>query len=114
MLVAAYVHPSRKARQHLWGLAASNSIAKKRVDEVLGLVGLSKVSNHRVKTYSLGMKQRLGIAAALLGDPHTMILDEPGDGPIPRASAGSATFSLTSPSRTGPCSCPAICCRRWR
>ena len=80
MLVAAYVHPSRKARQHLWGLAASNSIAKKRVDEVLGLVGLSEVSNHRVKTYSLGMKQRLGIAAALLGDPHTMILDEPGDG----------------------------------
>ena len=80
MLVAAYVHPSRKARQHLWGLAASNGIAKKRVDEVLGLVGLSEVSNHRVKTYSLGMKQRLGIAAALLGDPHTMILDEPGDG----------------------------------
>ena len=80
MLDAAYVHPSRKARHHLWGLAASNGIAKKRVDEVLGLVGLSEVANHRVKTYSLGMKQRLGIAAALLGDPHTMILDEPGNG----------------------------------
>ncbi len=80
LLDAAYVHPSRKARHHLWGLAASNGIAKKRVDEVLGLVGLSEVANHRVKTYSLGMKQRLGIAAALLGDPHTMILDEPGNG----------------------------------
>jgi ABC-2 type transport system ATP-binding protein len=80
LLDAAYVHPSRKARQHLRALAAANGIGRKRVDEVLGLVGLTEVADRKLKTYSLGMKQRLGIAAALLGDPHTLILDEPANG----------------------------------
>jgi len=74
------VHPGRSARNHLRWLAATNGIGRKRVDEVLELVGLANASGGRVRGYSLGMKQRLGLAAALLGDPHTVILDEPANG----------------------------------
>lgn len=80
LLDAGFVHPARSGRNHLRWLAASNGVAKGRVDEVLGLVGLSEVGDRRVKNYSLGMKQRLGLAAALLGDPATVILDEPANG----------------------------------
>lgn len=80
LLDAGFVHPARSGRNHLRWLAASNGVAKARVDEVLGLVGLSEVGDRRVKNYSLGMKQRLGLAAALLGDPATVILDEPANG----------------------------------
>ena len=65
------MHPTRKAKDHLWALAASNGIDKKRVDHVLGLVGLSDVADKRVGGFSLGMKQRLGLAATMLGDPQT-------------------------------------------
>ncbi len=80
LLDAGYVHPGRSGRNHLRWLAASNGLAKQRVDEVLELVGLTAVGGQRVRTYSLGMRQRLGLAGVLLGDPHTIILDEPANG----------------------------------
>jgi ABC transporter related len=73
-------HPGRTARAHLSSLAATHGIGTRRVDEVLGLTGLEAVANKRAGTFSLGMSQRLGIAAALLGDPATLILDEPVNG----------------------------------
>jgi ABC-2 type transport system ATP-binding protein len=80
LLDAGYVHPGRTARNHLRWIAASNGIASSRVGEVLDLVGLSDVGGQKVKGFSLGMKQRLGLASAMLGDPHTIILDEPANG----------------------------------
>lgn len=80
LLDAAYVHPARSGRNHLRWLAASNGIPSARVDEVLAMVGLTDAADKRVRSYSLGMKQRLGLAAALLGDPATVILDEPANG----------------------------------
>ena len=80
LLDAGYVHPGRHGRNHLRMIAASNGIKDARVDEVLALVGMSDVARRRVGTYSLGMKQRLGLAGVLLGDPHTIILDEPANG----------------------------------
>jgi ABC-2 type transport system ATP-binding protein len=80
LLDAGYVHPGRSARNHLRWLALSNGIARKRVDEVLDLVGLTAAAGARLRSYSLGMRQRLGLAAVLLGDPHTVILDEPAYG----------------------------------
>jgi len=80
LLDASYVHPARSGRNHLRWLAAANRIGKDRVEEVLALVGLAEVADKRLKNYSLGMKQRLGLAAALLGDPATVILDEPANG----------------------------------
>jgi ABC-2 type transport system ATP-binding protein len=80
LLEARAIHTGRSARNHLLALAATNGIPKRRVDEVVGLVGLDSVASKRVGGFSLGMGQRLGIASALLGDPHTLILDEPVNG----------------------------------
>ncbi|MCW2824540.1 MAG: multidrug transporter ATP-binding protein, partial [Aeromicrobium sp.] len=77
---ARALHPGRSARDHLRWLAVSNRIPGARVEEVLDLVGLETVAGQRVGTFSLGMGQRLGIAAALLGDPPVVILDEPVNG----------------------------------
>jgi len=73
-------HPGRTARAHLTALAASNAIAPRRVEEVLALTGLEKAADRRAGKFSLGMSQRLGIAAALLGDPGVLLLDEPVNG----------------------------------
>ena len=80
MLEAKAFHPGRSARSHLSSLAASNDIAAERVEEVLALTGLTSVAGRRAGKFSLGMAQRLGIAAALLGDPGVVILDEPVNG----------------------------------
>jgi ABC-2 type transport system ATP-binding protein len=80
VLEASGFHPGRKARNHLRVLAQAGRVPKKRVDEVLAVVGLEGAAKKRVGTYSLGMRQRLALASALLGDPGVLILDEPANG----------------------------------
>ncbi|RSD20002.1 ABC transporter ATP-binding protein [Amycolatopsis eburnea] len=80
LLDAKWVHPNRSARAHLQWMAKSNRIPNSRVDEVLDTVGLTSVAGKRAGGFSLGMSQRLGIAAALLGDPEVLLFDEPVNG----------------------------------
>jgi ABC-2 type transport system ATP-binding protein len=80
LLDAGAVHPGRRARDHLRWLAASNRLPRQRVDEVLDQVGLTAVGGQRAGGFSLGMTQRLGIAAAMLGDPPVLLFDEPING----------------------------------
>jgi ABC-2 type transport system ATP-binding protein len=80
LLEARAMHTGRSARNHLLALAQTNGIGRRRVDEVIDLVGLRDVATRRVGGFSLGMGQRLGVASALLGDPQTVVLDEPANG----------------------------------
>jgi ABC-2 type transport system ATP-binding protein len=80
MLESAGFHPGRKARDHLRVLAAADSIPAQRVDEVLDQVGLTSAARRPIRQFSLGMRQRLGLAAAMLGDPEVLVLDEPANG----------------------------------
>jgi ABC-2 type transport system ATP-binding protein len=77
-------HPGRSARDHLRSLAALARLAPRRVDEVLAIVGLDAAAGRRIGTYSTGMRQRLGLASALLGDPEMLVLDEPLNGLDPQ------------------------------
>jgi ABC-2 type transport system ATP-binding protein len=80
LLEAKAIHPGRPAWAHLWMLAQTNDIPRSRVDEVIAMVGLEPAARQRAGKFSLGMSQRLGIAAALLGDPGVLIFDEPVNG----------------------------------
>ncbi|MFD4613802.1 ATP-binding cassette domain-containing protein [Streptomyces sp. NPDC058440] len=80
LLEARSIHPGRSAYNHLRALALTHGIPRRRVDEVIDLAGLGSVAKKRAGAFSLGMGQRLGIAAALLGDPQTVMLDEPVNG----------------------------------
>jgi ABC-2 type transport system ATP-binding protein len=85
-------HPGRSARNHLRSLAALAGLPPSRVDEVLALVGLEQAAGRRVGTYSTGMRQRLGLAAALIGDPQILVLDEPLNGLDPQGIRWLRTF----------------------
>jgi ABC-2 type transport system ATP-binding protein len=102
VLEASEVHPGRSGRNHLRVQAAAAGIASSRVDEVLELVELSAAAKRRVKGYSLGMRQRLGLATALLGDPEVLVLDEPANGLDPAGMRWLRDFlrSLASEGRT--------------
>jgi ABC-2 type transport system ATP-binding protein len=102
LLDAGAVHGGRTARNHLLSLAQTNGIGQRRVDEVLGIVGLTDVGGKRSKGFSLGMRQRLGIAAALLGDPQILMFDEPVNGLDPEGILWIRTLmrSLAAEGRT--------------
>jgi ABC-2 type transport system ATP-binding protein len=102
LLEAKTFHPGRSAHAHLSALAASNEIPRSRVEEVLGIVGLEAAARRRAGGFSLGMAQRLGIAAALLGDPGVLLLDEPVNGLDPEGIRWIRTLlrSLAAQGRT--------------
>jgi ABC-2 type transport system ATP-binding protein len=102
MLEAAAIHDGRSAHNHLLCVAQSNGIGRRRVDEVLGMVGLTSVANRRAGKFSMGMGQRLGIGVALLGDPELLILDEPVNGLDPEGIVWIRTLmrSLAAEGRT--------------
>ncbi len=102
LLEAKSFHSGRSARAHLSALAASNGISRRRVDEVLAIVGLEQAAGKRAGKFSLGMAQRLGIATALLGDPEVLMLDEPVNGLDPEGIRWLRTLlrSLAAEGRT--------------
>ncbi len=102
LLDAGALQPSRTGRNHLLWLAHSQGLGARRVDEVIALVGLGKAARRKAGGYSLGMRQRLGVAAALLGDPPALILDEPFNGMDPEGTREMRGFltSLATEGRT--------------
>jgi ABC-2 type transport system ATP-binding protein len=102
LLDAKAMHPGRSAYDHLLCLALSNGIGRDRVDQLLGVVGLRRVADKRVGGFSLGMRQRLGIAAALLGEPRVVMFDEPVTGLDPEGVLWLRTLlkSLAAEGRT--------------
>src|SRR5258708_3111500 len=103
LLDAGALQPGRTGRSHLLWLAHSQGLGARRVDEVIALVGLGKAARRKAGGYSLGMRQRLGIAAALLGDPPALMLDEPVNGMDPEGIGWRGGFlaALGAEGRTG-------------
>jgi ABC-2 type transport system ATP-binding protein len=108
LLDAKAVHGKRTARAHLRWLADAGSLPPERVGEVLDQVGLAGVAGKRIRGFSLGMLQRLGIAAALLGDPRTLLFDEPLNGLDAEGSAGCGRSCASSRPTGARWSSPAI------
>ena len=106
-------HPGRSAAQHLRVIATATGLPRHRVDETLGLVGLADVAGRAVGGFSLGMRQRLSLAGALLGDPDVLIFDEPLNGLDPDGIRWLRGLLRTLAPGTGPCSCPATCSPSW-
>jgi len=102
LLDAKDVHGGRTARAHLTALVQSNGLPKRRVDDVLAMTGMTEAAGRRIKGFSLGMSQRLGIAAAMLGDPEILIFDEPVNGLDPEGILWIRRFmhSLADEGRT--------------
>jgi ABC-2 type transport system ATP-binding protein len=100
-------HPGRSARDHLRSLAALAGLPPTRVDEVLAVVELEQAADRRVGTYSTGMRQRLGLASALLGDPQILVLDEPLNGLDPQGIRWLRTFLREALRGAGPSCSPA-------
>ncbi|WP_433476455.1 ABC transporter ATP-binding protein [Spirillospora sp. CA-142024] len=102
MLEATAAHPGRRGRDHLRILAQVTGVPETRVDQVLDQVGLTEAAGRRAGGYSLGMRQRLGLAAALLGDPRVLLLDEPANGLDPAGTVWLRTLlrDLTADGRT--------------
>src|SRR3954469_18446822 len=94
-------HPGRRGRDHLRVLAAASALPESRVDEVLAEVGLKDAGRRRVKGYSLGMRQRLGLASALLGEPEVLVLDEPANGLDPEGVQWLRQFLRTFAANSG-------------
>jgi ABC-2 type transport system ATP-binding protein len=94
-------HPGRSGRDHLRALALAAELPASRVEEVLALVELERAAHRRVRTYSLGMRQRLGLAGALLGDPELLVLDEPANGLDPAGVHWLRTFLRAFADRGG-------------
>ena len=108
LLDAGALQPGRTARNHLLWLAHSQGLGRARVDQVIAQAGLESAAKRKAGGYSLGMRQRLGIAAALLGDPPVLMMDEPFNGMDPEGIVWMRGFLRGLAARAAPCSSPAI------